>query len=78
MSSNLRRRLDKLVKEEDAGTPCPECGFVDGKTDEPVEVVVAWRNSEDPPEPEEFCGTCGTQLSYTIDWQGEGTSYEPL
>ncbi len=68
MSSNLRRRIEQLKAVAGAGKPCPECGFVDGKTDEPAEVVVVWGDSEDPPEPEEFCSTCHTQLTFNIDF----------
>lgn len=74
MSSNLRRRLDKLLKEEDAGTPCPECGYVDGEIPDEawrdMEIEVVWNDLEDvsEEEPEEFCSTCGVQLSFTILW----------
>jgi hypothetical protein len=48
----------------------PGCGW-DGDPSK-VEYVVEWQDPDDPTEPDEFCETCGRQLTCTIhmDWGG--------
>lgn len=64
--SSLNRRLCRL--ETATGRECPECGlspdeFVGG------DYEVLWFDREDDEvESDEFCETCGAQLSFTVGW----------
>jgi hypothetical protein len=68
---SIERRIKGLEAVCNAG-PCPECGW-DGDSSK-VEHVVEWQDPDGPIEPEEFCETCGRQLSCTIhmDWGDSG------
>jgi len=69
MTTTIERRVVRLEEATDGGR-CPECGW-DGDPSK-VEYVVEWQDTDDPTEPDEFCETCGRQLTCTIhmDWGG--------
>lgn len=64
MTTTIQRRVAAL-EEMAGGGECPECGF---RKDEnpPFEVVFV----DGPSKPEEFCETCGRQLTFavTLNW----------
>ena len=62
MVTTIERRVARL--EESGGGGCPTCGW--GGDPSKVEYVVEWQDPDDPTEPDEFCETCGCQLTCTI------------
>jgi hypothetical protein len=61
----LRGLAGRVGRLENGRTErCPECGW-DGDWSK-VEFVVEWVAADGPAEPDEFCGTCGHQLTCTI------------
>jgi predicted RNA-binding Zn-ribbon protein involved in translation (DUF1610 family) len=63
MTTTIERRVSAL--EESAGGACPECGWNGDRSN--IEYVVHWENAASPTKPDEFCGACGRQLTYTVD-----------
>jgi hypothetical protein len=70
MVRSLKTRLTALEESAGGSGECPECGY-DGDPSK-VEYVVEWQDPDCPTEPDEFCKTCGRQLTCTIhmDWGG--------
>jgi hypothetical protein len=70
MTTPIERRVTRLEATTDRGDRCPECGW-DGDPSK-VEYVVEWQDPDGPTEPDEFCETCGRQLTCTVhmDWGG--------
>jgi hypothetical protein len=70
MTTTIERRVTRLEATTVGGGKCPECGW-DGDPSK-VEYVVEWQDPDGPTEPDEFCETCGRQLTCTIhmDWGG--------
>jgi hypothetical protein len=68
--TTIERRVARLEATTDGRDRCPGCGW-DGNPSK-VEYVVEWQDPDDPTEPDEFCETCGRQLTCTIhmDWGG--------
>lgn len=63
--SGLSRRLCRPEATRGRNA-CPECGSCPG-VDEEYEVV--WFDHEDDEvEPDEFCETCSSQLTFTVTW----------
>ena len=63
MTTTIERRVARL-EATDGGGKCPECGW-DGDPSK-IEYVVEWQNADGPTEPDEFCETCGRQLTCTV------------
>jgi hypothetical protein len=70
MTTTIERRVTRLEATTDGGGRCPECGW-DGDASK-VEYVVEWQDPDVPTEPDEFCETCGRELTCTIHmyWGG--------
>jgi hypothetical protein len=68
--TTIERRVARLEETTYGGDRCPACGW-DGDPSN-IEYVVEWQDADAPVEPDEFCDTCGRQLSCTIhmDWGG--------
>jgi hypothetical protein len=69
MTTTIERRVARL-EATDRGDRCPECSWEGDPLK--VEYVVEWQDPGGPTEPDEFCETCGRQLTCTIhmDWGG--------
>jgi hypothetical protein len=70
MTTTIERRVTRLEATTDGGGKCPQCGW--DRDPSKVEYVVEWQDPDGPTEPDEFCETCGRQLTCTIhmDWGG--------
>ncbi len=68
MVTTIERRVAALEATTDGGGECPECGWDCDSSK--IEWVVEWQDPDEPVEPDEFCKTCGHQLTCTIhmDW----------
>ena len=68
--TTIERRVARLEETTYGGDRCPECGG-DGDPSN-IEYMVEWQDADAPAEPDEFCETCGFQLTCTIhmDWGG--------
>ncbi len=65
MSSNIRRRLDRLEAADRDVVGCAACGYGSGL----YEYEVEWIDLDTPPEPEPPpCGTCGRASVTVIEW----------
>jgi hypothetical protein len=68
MTTTIEKRVTRLEATTGGGGRCPECGW-DGDPSK-VQYVVEWQDPDGSTEPDEFCETCGRQLTCTIhmDW----------
>jgi hypothetical protein len=76
MTTTLEKRVTRLEETTEGGDRCPECGW-DGDPKK-TEYAVEWQKADSPTEPDEFCETCGCQLTYTVDviWDDSPASPE--
>jgi len=64
VATTIERRVAALEESAGGGGACPECGW-DGDPSK-IEYVVEWQNADGPTERDEFCETCGRQLTCTV------------
>jgi hypothetical protein len=71
---SLWRRLERIEKREDVmarGTPCAECGGVDGVPGPHAKWSVVFQGEDEDTGPER-CPVCGAKLVYTVTFDEEG------
>jgi len=74
-----RQRVKKLERELGGGVPCAECGYQAPSQEEYVQVEVDMNRRGGPPEPDQYCSTCGRCILRTVlvDFSGKHNVVKP-
>jgi hypothetical protein len=62
---DVKRRLERLERQDGEGRGCPGCGWPPEGYPKDLEVATSFGGSTREPE---FCPTCGRRLVVTVRW----------